>query len=81
MLPDELFPEDVRQLLWHVDPTSRRYVSRKTCGRAAAWLNTHEGPHEVWLYRPGPHTPDGRFLMERRWIGRWDGVVSLPDPS
>ena len=68
-------PGDWALLLWHRDPASKRYRTRKTCGRAAAWLNSHEGAHDCWEYRPGPQDHDGGVRFERRWIGRWGGVV------
>lgn len=77
MLPDSVWPADAEQLLWHRDPGSKRYRTRKTAGRAAAWLNTHPGGWECWQYRPGPVDPDGHVRLERRWLGAWDGVLSL----
>lgn len=78
MLPESLFPEDARLLLWHPDPGSRRYRTRKTAGRSASWLNTHDGDHACWQYRPSRIAwADGAFRLERRWVGRWDGALSL----
>lgn len=68
-------PPDWAMLQWHRDPQSKRYRTLGTATRACGWLNGHHGPHEVWLYRPGPVDSDGGVRLERRWIGLWDGVV------
>jgi hypothetical protein len=67
-------PPDWTLIQWHVDPTSKCYRSPATAKRACDWLNTHLGVHDVWLFRPGP-VVDGRVVLERRWVGRWDGLV------
>lgn len=68
-------PPDWRCLQWHPDPRSKRYRSRATAERACRWLNANEHNADRWKFRPGPVQPDGRVLLERRWIGRWDGVL------
>jgi hypothetical protein len=74
MLTDR--PSDWAMLQWHVDPSSLRYRSRATAGRACNWLNSHSGEHDVWLFRPGPvEATAGRILLERRWVGR-GGLIS-----
>lgn len=76
MIVDDFHPPgDWTLLLWHRDPVSKRYRTRKTCWRAAVWLNAHEGVHDCWEYRPGPVDRDGGVRFERRWIGRWHGLV------
>ena len=72
MMTDEC-PVDWLQLHWHADPDSKRFRTRETAERACRWLNANEGPHEVWMFRPGLVGADGRVRLERRWIGRWDG--------
>lgn len=66
-------PGDWSLINWHVDPGSKRYRSVATAERSCRWLNSHEGPHDCWLYRPGP-VVDGRVLLERRWVGRAPGL-------
>jgi hypothetical protein len=46
-------PPDWSMLQWHLDPESLRYRSRDTAERACRWLNSNEGPHDHWYYRPG----------------------------
>lgn len=67
-------PPDWTCLQWHLAPDSKRYHSRDNAARACRWLNSHEGDHDVWLFRPGPLV-GGRVLLERRWIGRWEGIA------
>lgn len=67
-------PPDWALLHWHIDPGSKRYRSRETAGRACNWLNGHEHDDDVWLFRPGP-IRDGRVVLERRWVGHWEGVI------
>lgn len=66
-------PGDWSLLFWHLDPESNRYRSRETAQRSCRWLNSHEGPHDCWLFRPGP-VVNGRVVLERRWVGRSSGV-------
>lgn len=61
-------PGGWEQLQWHVDPGSKRYRSGETAQRACRWLNANEGPHDRWLFRPGPVVA-GRVVLERRWTG------------
>lgn len=58
-------------LHWHRDPGSKRYHSRETAQRAVWWLNAQAG---VWRYRVGPFD-GGRVVLERRWVGEWDGLI------
>lgn len=67
-------PHDWSELLWHVDPESNRYRSVETARRSCRWLNSHEGRHDCWEFRPGP-VVKGRVVLERRWIGRTSGIV------
>lgn len=71
-------PADWELLQWHVDPKSLRYRSRETAARAVAWLNSHDGNHADWCYRVGFLDPGtARVVLERRWIGRDDGLVGF----
>jgi len=67
-------PPDWSLIQWHVDPGSKRYRTTATAERACRWLNSHEGPHDAFLYRPGPVVA-GRVVLERRWIGHDDGIL------
>lgn len=70
-------PANWSMIQWHVDPASLRYRSSETAGRACNWLNSHDGPHAEWYFRPGPiEAETGRILLERRWVGCDDGAVS-----
>jgi hypothetical protein len=76
MSADLLFPDDPSQLLWHVDPESKRYRTPQTALRACRWLNAAPGPHEVWEWRPGP-SDGSRTLLERRWQGLALALIDL----
>jgi hypothetical protein len=80
MCDDFTPPGGWEQLHWHLDPKSKRYHDYGRALRSSRWLNQHEGAHDCWEFRPGP-VVDGRVLLERRWIGRWSGLIAgLYDP-
>lgn len=75
MSVDDL-PEDWAQLHWHRCPGPARYRSRETATRACRWLNSHDGEHARWLFRPGGRDGD-RWWLDRRWIGHAVGLLDL----
>jgi hypothetical protein len=74
--PDQ--PDDWAQVEWHDEPRGLVYQSYRHAERAAHWLNTNEGVHEVWKFRRHKRE-DGRWVLQRRWVGVSWGLLGPPE--
>jgi hypothetical protein len=78
-------PADWAQLQWHRAPGRARYYSRQKAERAVRWLNANEHVDDVWRFRVGGVDRDGRWWLQRRWVGEVVGLIDQleaghPDP-
>lgn len=67
-------PDDWCEIQWHRAPVSRCYTRAKA-ERRVRWLNSHEHSADHWLFQVGGQDADGRWWLERRWIGSGLGAL------